>query len=81
MIVSDKQMQDFMRVCNTPEVKLERVDLAVGDRVTIHGGQFDGLQGVIDRANGKKRFFIVLDGLASIAVDMPAAQLEGLITE
>ncbi len=75
MIVSDKQMSDFMRVCSAPDVKLECVDVAVGDRVTIHGGQFDGLQGVVDRANGKKRFYIVLDGLASIAVDLPAEQL------
>ena len=75
MIVSDKQMSDFMRVCNTPEVKVECVDFAVGDKVTIQGGQFDGLQGVVDRANGKKRFYIVLDGLASIAVDLPAEQL------
>ena len=81
MVVSDKQMSDFMRVCDTPEVKLECVDFAVGDRVTINGGQFDGLQGVISRINGKKRFVIVLDGIASIAVDLPAGQLEELITE
>lgn len=76
MIVSDRQMQSFMLVCNTPDVKLECVDLAEGDRVTIRGGQFDGLQGVVNRINGKKRFCIVLDGLASIAVDLPADQLE-----
>ena len=81
MIVSDRQMQDFMYVCNTPEVKLECVEFAVGDKVTIHGGQFDGLQGVVSRINGKRRFVIVLDGIANIAVDLPAGQLEGLITE
>ena len=76
MIVSDKQMHDFMVVCNTSEVKLECVDVAIGDRVTIHGGQFDGLQGIVNRANGKKHFYIVLDGLASISVDLPVDQLE-----
>lgn len=75
MVVSDKQMQDFMLVCNAPEVKLECVDVAVDDRVTIHGGQFDGLQGVVNRTNGKKRFIIVLDGIANIAVDLPVEQL------
>ena len=76
MIVSDKQMHDFMVVCNTPEVKLERVDFAVGDKVIINGGQFDGLQGVVSRINGKKRFVIVLDGLANLVVDLPAGQLK-----
>jgi transcription antitermination factor NusG len=75
MVVSDKQMQDFMRVCSAPDVKLECVDLAVGDRVTIHGGQFDNLQGIVSRHNGKKRFIIVLDGIANIAVDLPVEQL------
>ena len=81
MVVSDKQMQDFMRVCNTPEVKLECVDFAVGDKVTIKGGAFDGLQGVVSSIKGQKRFIIVLNGIANIAVDLPAGQLEGLITE
>ena len=75
MVVSDKQMSDFMRVCNVPEVKLECVEFAIGDKVTINGGQFDGLQGVVSRINGKKRFVIVLDGIANIAVDLPAEQL------
>ena len=79
MVVSDKQMNDFMRICNVPEVKLENVDFAIGDKVTITGGQFDGLQGVVSRVNGKKRFVIVLDGLANLAVDLPAGQLEELI--
>ena len=81
MVVSDKQMQDFMRVCNTPEAKLECVEFAVGDKVTINGGTFDGLQGVVSSIKGQKRFIIVLDGIANIAVDLPAGQLEGLITE
>lgn len=81
MVVSDKQMQDFMRVCNTPEVKLECVEFAVGDKVTINGGAFDGLQGVVSSIKGQKRFIIVLDGIANIAVDLPAGQLEQLITE
>ena len=75
MVVSDKQMSDFMRVCNVPEVKHECVEFAIGDKVTINGGQFDGLQGVVSRINGKKRFIIVLDGIANIAVDLPAEQL------
>ncbi|MBO7496363.1 MAG: UpxY family transcription antiterminator [Salinivirgaceae bacterium] len=79
MVVSDKQMNDFMAVCSASDVKLESVDFAVGDKVTIHDGQFDGLQGVVSRINGKKRFVIVLDGLANIAVDLPGGQLEGLI--
>lgn len=76
MIVSDKQMQDFMCVCSAPEVKLERIDVAIGDKVTINGGQFEGLQGVVTRINGRNRFVIVLDGLANIMVDLPAGQLE-----
>lgn len=79
MIVSNRQMQDFMRVCNTPEVKLECVDFAVGDKVTINGGAFDGLQGVVSSIKGQKRFIIVLDGIANIAVDLSAEQLEELI--
>ena len=81
MVVSDKQMQDFMCVCNTPEVKLECVEFAVGDKVTISGGAFDGLQGVVSSIKGQKRFIIVLDGIANIAVDLPVGQLEQLITE
>lgn len=79
MVVSEKQMNDFMTVCNVPNVKLERVDFAVGDKVTICGGQFEGLQGIVSRINGNKRFVILLEGLASIAVDLPGGQLEGLI--
>lgn len=75
MVVSDKQMHDFMLVCNTPGVKLECVDFAVGDKVTIRSGAFEGLHGVVSRINGNKRFIIVLDNLANIAIDLPFEQI------
>ena len=76
MTIPDRQMDDFKLVCNVPDIKLECVEYAVGDRVTIQSGGFAGMQGFVSRVNGRNRFVIVLDGLANIAVDLPIGRLD-----
>lgn len=75
MVISDKQMHDFMLVCNAPDVKLEHIEHTVGKKVAIRSGVFDGLEGYVVRVNGQNRFAIVIDNLANIVVDLPAGQL------
>ena len=73
IIVPDKQMEDFIRVVQDDNVDKtfhspQEVDIAVGTRVKVHGGSFDGLEGVLVKVKGKrkKQFFIDLQGVVTV---------------
>lgn len=73
IIVPDKQMYDFMQIVHDDTVEKTfhspaEVDLALGTKVKIHGGAFDGMDGVLVKVKGKrkKQFFIELPGLVAV---------------
>ena len=66
LTVGDKEMNNFIRISNSNEnsiryFKPEEIDLKKGDRVRIHGGQFDGVEGTFIRVKGKRSRQIVVE--------------------
>ena len=73
IVVPEQQMEQFIMVVQDDTVDKtfftpDEVDLALGTRVRVHGGVFDGLEGVLAKIKGKrkKQFFINLDGLVAV---------------
>ncbi len=73
IVVPDRQMEQFIQVAQDDAIEKtffapEEVDLSVGTRVKVHGGPFDGLEGVLVKIKGKrnKQFFVNLDGLVAV---------------
>jgi transcription antitermination factor NusG len=46
----------------------DEVNISSGTKVRVHGGPFDGFEGVLVRVQGKrnKQFFINIDGLVAV---------------
>ncbi len=83
MIVSDKEMKDFIKVTTQNEMKTDffkpgEINLKNGDRIRIHGGILDEVEGTLVRINGKrnKSLVITLDGLMSVAVNVAPEFIE-----
>ncbi len=83
MIVSDKEMKDFIKATTQNEMKTdfykpEEINLKYGDRIRIHGGILDGVEGVLARVNGKrnKSLVITLEGIMSVAVNVSPEFIE-----
>lgn len=75
IIVPDKQMEQFMRVCSTHDDQLlylrpEEINLSQGIRVRILGGVFNGVEGVFVKVKGKRnrRVVVLVDHVSAIAV-------------
>ena len=65
IIVPDAQMDDFIRVADSQADGLvflhpDEIDLTRGDRVRIHGGPFDGVEGTFIKVQGKRRRMVVV---------------------
>ena len=59
LVVPDQDMENFIRVTQQVEEKLsyyrpEEIKLNVGDRIRVHGGVFDGVEGTLVRLPGKR---------------------------
>lgn len=74
--VSEKEMQQFIavtqeRMDEITYLKPDEIDIARGTRVRIHGGAFDGTEGLFVKIKGKrnKRVVVHIDGIASIAIN------------
>lgn len=83
MIVSDKEMKDFIKVTTQNEMKTDffkpgEINLKNGDRIRIHGGILDEVEGTLVRINGKRKksLVITLDGLMSVAVNVAPEFIE-----
>lgn len=75
IVVPDRQMHDFMKVVQDDTVEKTfhapgEVELALGTRVRIHGGAFDGMEGMLVKVKGKrkKQFFIELEDLVAVNI-------------
>ena len=73
IIVPFAQMEAFMQVVQDDTIEKTfhspaEVDLALGTRVKIHGGAFDGMEGKLVKVKGKrkKQFFIELQDLVAV---------------
>ena len=75
IIVPDRQMQQFITVTQTANEELiylrpEEVDLRKGTQVRLHGGAFDGTEGIFIKLRGKlrPRVVILIQGVAAVAM-------------
>lgn len=73
IIVPYAQMEAFMQVVQDDTIEKtyfapSEVDMALGTTVRVHGGAFDGMEGVLVKIKGKrkKQFFIELEGLVAV---------------
>ena len=73
IIVPSAQMEAFMQVVQDDTVEKTyfapgEVDMTLGTKVRVHGGAFDGMEGVLVKIKGKrkKQFFIELEGLVAV---------------
>ena len=82
MIVSDRDMANFMRVASVTDDSVMFLDSETvvgkeGKRVEIMGGAFEGVTGVIRRVKHCKRVVVELEGIASVAIAyVPAVLLK-----
>lgn len=72
--VPNRQMQEFIKIAKKHEEDLiyykpEEICLAKGDKVRVHGGAFDGVEGVLLKLKGKrsKRVVVEIPGVIAIA--------------
>lgn len=77
VIISDRDMENFIRVTEQTEravnyFRPDEVSLVKGDRIIIHGGAFDGVEGVLMKVKGKreKQLVVSIPDLAVAAVSV-----------
>lgn len=75
IIVPDKQMQQFMAVTQAANDELtylrpEEVNISQGTKVRLHGGAFDGTEGIFVKVRGKRnrRVVLLIEGVAAVAM-------------
>lgn len=73
IVVPDRQMEQFIQVVQDDTIDKtflspDEVNLAVGTKVRVHGGAFDGMEGTLVKIKGKrkKQFFIDIEGLVAV---------------
>ncbi len=83
IIVPDQQMADFMRVSKQAEEEVTYIDpettnLALGTRVVIVNGPFEGMKGSLQRIEGKRnrQFIIQIEGVLALAISISPNQIE-----
>lgn len=84
LIVPDKQMEDFIFICQQDEDKIRflqpnEISLVPGDKIRIHGGLFDGREGELIEVKGMKKKQLVVrisDMLAVAAVNIEPKLIE-----
>lgn len=77
IVVPDKAMEDFIRVTHKNEQSVtyfrpDELNLNKGDHIHIHGGIFDGVEGVLLKVKGKreKQLVISIPGITAAAVSI-----------
>jgi len=85
MVVADAEMENFMRLTQHVEEHLtyfrpDEIKLRVGSRIKVHGGVFDGVEGVLMKVPGKRnrQLVVSLTGVATVAVNMSPEVVEVL---
>lgn len=70
LIVPDKQIEDFMILCNGNTGFLLTDSLKRGDRVRITSGNLAGIEGEVITEHNTKRLIIRIEGIASFDVEI-----------
>lgn len=77
IVVPDKAMEDFIRVTQENEQSItyfrpDEINLNKGDRILIHGGAFDGVEGILIKIKGRrdKRLVVAIPGITAAAVSI-----------
>ena len=85
LTVSDKEMNDFIRVSRSNEDSLRYftpsdLDLKKGTKVKVHGGQFDGIEGTFLRIKGKRsrQVVVILPNVLAVSVEVQPDLVEPL---
>lgn len=88
VVVNDRDMDNFIRITeqNEREVAYFRPDevcLAKGDRIRIHGGAFDGVEGILLKVKGKreKQLVVSIPDLAVAAVSVKPDVVEVVLQQ
>jgi transcription antitermination factor NusG len=88
IIVPEEQMNRFIAVSGTYDEHLlyfkpEEVNLAKGTKVRIHGGNFDGQEGIFVKVKGARdrRLVIYLEGVIAVATAIIHPDLIEVIEE
>jgi ribosomal protein L24 len=83
VIVTEKAMQDFIRVTQQQERQVtyfrpEELPLAKGDHIIIHGGPFDGVEGVLMKVKGhrERQLIVSIPDVAAAAVSIRPEMVE-----
>lgn len=81
IVVPKKQMDDFIMVTKADSERLMffkpgELDVKHGSLVRLHGGAFDGIEGVIVKVTGKrnKHFVLEVNGVISVALECTDVQ-------
>lgn len=76
IIVPDKEMEQFISITNArmeevTYLQIDEIDLKKGARVRIHGGSFDGTEGIFVKIKGKRnrRVVVLIEGVAAVAIN------------
>lgn len=77
VVVTNRDMENFMRVTEQTEASIlyfrpDEISLAKGDHIRIHGGAFDGVEGVLLKVKGRreKQLVVSIPDLAVAAVSI-----------
>lgn len=80
--VPEREMEKFIQVVQDDTVDKtffapDEVNLAEGTKVRIHGGSFDGIEGILVKIKGKrnKQFFINIEGLVALNINTANVEL------
>lgn len=75
IIVPDKQMEQFIQICQTNDEQLQylrpdEINFSKGTRVRIHGGTFDGIEGTFVKIKGhrNRRIVVQINDVFAIAI-------------
>ena len=84
MRVSDRQMENFIRVASSGNDKVkfltyEKFLDQPGQRVRVTEGYFAGVEGVIKRIKNNKHVVVQIDGIAAVAITyVPRQSLQAI---
>ncbi len=83
IVVPEKAMEDFIRVTEQAERSVtyfqpNEVILNKGDRILIHGGPFDGIEGILLKMKGKreKQIIVYIPDIIAAAISIKPKMIE-----
>lgn len=76
IIVPDREMEQFIAITNARMEEItylqpDEIDIKKGTKVRIHGGTFNGTEGIFVKIKGKRnrRVVVLIEGLAAVAIN------------